>query len=85
LFLGVDGFDLDRGITTHFEPEAMLNRKMVDNAGTVIAITDSSKFGKVCLHRIISVADLDTLITDKDAPAEIAQAVQQLGVDLQLA
>jgi len=31
------------------------------------------------------VADLDTLITDKDAPAEIAQAVQQLGVDLQLA
>jgi len=85
LFLGVDGFDLERGITTHFEPEAMLNRKMVENAGTVIAITDSSKFGKVCLHRIIAVAELDTLITDKDAPAEIVQAIQQLGVDVQLA
>ena len=85
LFLGVDGFDLDRGVTTHFEPEAMLNRKMVENAGTVIAITDSSKFGKVCLHRIIAVAELDTLITDKDAPAEIVQAIQQLGVDVQLA
>jgi DeoR family transcriptional regulator of aga operon len=85
LFLGVDGFDLERGITTHFEPEAMLNRKMVENAGTVIAITDSSKFGKVCLHRIIAVAELDTLITDKDAPEEIVQAVQQLGVDVQQA
>jgi DeoR family transcriptional regulator of aga operon len=58
---------------------------MVENAGTVIAITDSSKFGKVCLHRIIAVAELDTLITDKDAPAEIVQAIQQLGVDVQLA
>jgi len=85
LFLGVDGFDLDRGVSTHFEPEAMLNRKMVENAGTVIAITDSSKFGRVCLHRIIAVAELDTLITDKDAPAEIVQAIQQLGVEVQLA
>ena len=85
LFLGVDGFDLERGVTTHFEPEAMLNRKMVENAGTVIAITDSSKFGRVCLHRIIAVAELDTLITDRDAPAEIVQAIQQLGVEVQQA
>jgi DeoR family transcriptional regulator of aga operon len=85
LFLGVDGFDLERGITTHFEPEAMLNRKMVENAGHVIAITDSSKFGKVCLHRIMTVADLDTLITDRDAPDEIVQAAQALGVDVQKA
>ena len=82
LFLGVDGFDLDRGVSTHFEPEAMLNRKMVENAGTVIAITDSSKFGRVCLHRIIAVAELDTLITDRDAPEEIVSAIQALGVEV---
>jgi DeoR family transcriptional regulator of aga operon len=85
LFLGVDGFDLERGITTHFEPEAMLNRKMVENAGSIIAITDSSKFGKVCLHRIIAVSELDILITDKDAPEEIVEAIRQLGVDVQKA
>jgi len=85
LFLGVDGFDLERGITTHYEPEALLNRKMVENAGTVIAITDSSKFGKVCLHRIIAVAELDTLITDKEAPEEIVAAIQQLGVEVRRA
>src|SRR5690242_12805945 len=65
LFLGVDGFDLERGITTHYEPEALLNRKMVEAARVVISITDSSKFGKVCLHRIIPVTALNVLITDR--------------------
>ena len=85
LFLGVDGFDLERGITTHYEPEALLNRKMVEAARMVISITDSSKFGKVCLHRIIPVTALDMLITDSGAPEEISQASQQLGFDLLLA
>jgi DeoR family transcriptional regulator, aga operon transcriptional repressor len=85
LFLGVDGFDLERGITTHYEPEALLNRKMVEAARLVIAITDSSKFGKICLHRIISVGELNTLITDSSAPEEIRQASQQLGFGLLLA
>jgi len=85
LFLGVDGFDLERGITTHYEPEAILNRRMVQNAGAVVAITDSSKFGKICLHRILSIGELDTLITDTDAPDEIRQASQQHGFQLLLA
>lgn len=85
LFLGVDGFDLDRGITTHYEPEAMLNRKMVAAAGAVIVITDSSKFGQVCLHRILPVTGLDTLITDLGAPEEIRQASQTLGFELLVA
>jgi DeoR family transcriptional regulator, aga operon transcriptional repressor len=85
LFLGVDGFDLERGITTHYEPEAMLNRKMVEAARMVVAISDSSKFGKICLHRIIPVSDLNVLITDTNAPEEIRQASHQLGFELMLA
>jgi len=85
LFLGVDGMDLERGITTHYEPEAMLNRKMVEAARVVVAITDSSKFGRICLHRIIPIGELDKLITDTDAPEDIRQASQQLGFELLLA
>lgn len=85
LFLGVDGFDLERGITTHYEPEAMLNRKMVEAARLVVSIADSSKFGKICLHRIIPVTALDMLITDTGAPEEIIHASQQLGFELLLA
>jgi DeoR family transcriptional regulator of aga operon len=85
LFLGVDGFDLERGITTHYEPEALLNRKMVEASRQVIAITDSSKFGKICLHRIIPVSALNMLITDTGATEDIIQASHQLGFELQLA
>jgi DeoR family transcriptional regulator of aga operon len=82
LFLGVDGFDLERGITTHYEPEAMLNRRMVEAARVVAAITDSSKFGRVCLHRIIAVSELDILLTDTGAPQYIRQASQLRGFQL---
>jgi DeoR family transcriptional regulator, aga operon transcriptional repressor len=71
LFLGVDGFDIECGITTHYEPEAMLNRKMVEAAREVIAVTDGSKFGRVCLHRIIDIADIDALVTDEAIPEAI--------------
>lgn len=79
LFLGVDGFDVERGITTHYEPEAMLNRKMVQAAGRVIAVTDSSKFGRTCLHRIINAGEIDDLVTDETVPEEIALAAERLG------
>ena len=85
LFLGVDGFDLERGITTHHEPEARLNRKMAEAARSIVAITDSSKFGKICLHSIISISELDTLITDTGVPEEIQQASESFGFELLLA
>ncbi|HET9033538.1 MAG TPA: DeoR/GlpR family DNA-binding transcription regulator [Dokdonella sp.] len=85
LFLGVDGFDLERGITTHYEPEAVLNRKMVEAARKVIAITDSSKFGKVCLHRIVPITSLNTLISDAETPDDVRQASRHLGFELLLA
>jgi DeoR family transcriptional regulator of aga operon len=84
LFLGVDGFDIDCGITTHHEPEAILNRKMVQAARQVIAVTDQSKFGRVCLHRIIDLADLDDLITDGPLPDDIAAAGQRFGFRIQI-
>ena len=85
LFLGVDGFHLDRGITTHYEPEAQLNRKMARAAHAVIAVTDSSKFGRTCLHRIVDLTDLDALVTDSDAPDYVRAASETLGFTLHLA
>ena len=78
LFLGVDGFDLERGITTHHEAEAMLNRKMAEVAREVIAVADSSKFGRVCLHRIIGLNELTALVTDVGAADYLAQTNENL-------
>jgi DeoR family transcriptional regulator of aga operon len=79
LFLGVDGLDIECGITTHHEPEAILNRKMVQAARQVIAVTDQSKFSRVCLHQIIDLSELDDLVTDGPLPDGIAAAGQRFG------
>jgi DeoR family transcriptional regulator of aga operon len=85
LFLGVDGFDFERGITTHYEPEAMLNRKMAKAARQVIAVTDRSKFGKVCLHRILNVEEIDDLVADVIEADAVQAAADRLGFRLHLA
>lgn len=82
LFLGVDGLDIERGVTTHHEPEAQLNRRMVDTAREVIAVTDASKFGRICLHRIIGLSELDALVTDAGAPDYIDEAANRFGFQL---
>lgn len=79
LFLGVDGLDLEAGITTHHEPEALLNRKMLQAARRVVAVTDGSKLGRVCLHRIAGLDRIDDLVIDATAAAELAPAAARFG------
>ncbi len=85
LFLGVDGFHMGKGITTHFEPEASLNRTMRKAASQTIVVTDSSKFGKVCLHQILDTADVSIVITDSGIPDEYRSGLDKLGVEVVVA
>ncbi|UTV29637.1 transcriptional repressor AgaR [Photobacterium atrarenae] len=80
IFLGVDGFHIRAGITTHNENEARLNRAMCDAAKEVIVVTDSSKFDKVSLHKIIPCDLINTLITDKNIPQDYLHALSGQGI-----
>lgn len=82
LVLGVDGFDIDAGLTTHFEPEAQLNRRMVQQASQVIVVTDSSKFGQQAFHRICDWRAVDVLVTDSGISEPYRQALAQHGTQL---
>jgi DeoR family transcriptional regulator of aga operon len=85
LFLGVDGFHMEKGITTHFEPEAQLNRLMRKTASNVIVVTDSSKFGKICLHQIVELEFVSTVITDAGIPDEYRRGLEELGIKVVVA
>ncbi|KGQ70933.1 transcriptional regulator [Chelonobacter oris] len=80
VFLGVDGYDLKSGITTHNEQEANLNRLMCDISAQIIVVTDSSKFGKHSFHVIRDFAGIDMLVTDNDIPPDYLQAFEAQGV-----
>ena len=81
-FLGVDGFDLRAGITTHHEQEASLNRLMCSISEQVIAVADSSKFGKRSCHMIREFGDIDVLVTDSGIPEEYVQGLRDMKVEV---
>ena len=85
LFLGVDGFDLQFGLTTHHEAEASLNHKMVERARKVIVLADSSKFGFISLHRIVQLDRIDTLITDANISAQYRNGLRDAGIEVLIA
>src|SRR4029078_10425982 len=66
LFLGVDGFDLDFGISTPDPEEAHLNQIMIEISKEVIVVTDSSKFQRRGLVLIAPVKRINTVVTDKN-------------------
>lgn len=82
LFLGVDGFHMVRGITTHFEAEAILNRLMCKAATEIIVVTDSSKFGHMCLHKIHESAGVDKIITDNRIPGDYLDGLRHQGIEM---
>lgn len=85
LFLGVDGFDLKEGLTTPNLSEASVNRLMISIAKEVIVVADHSKFNRVMFSHIASLDAVDTVISDKLLPQEIAERIRETGIKLILA
>ena len=80
--LGVDGFDLKTGLSTHFEAEATLNRLMCEVAREVIVVTDSSKFERRGFHLICSAMQVHTLVTDSGIPPAYVEELTRMGVQV---
>lgn len=84
LFLGVDGLDPLMGVTTHNEDEARLNRCMCEASKKIIVVTDSSKFHRISLHKIISIERVDKIITDNKIPSALRDFFANKGIDVLL-
>ncbi len=80
LFLGVDGIDLEFGLTTTNVQEAHLNRKMMQVSQKTIVLADSTKFGRRGFGRICGIEEIDRIITDKGIPPHTVKALESLGV-----
>lgn len=82
LFLGVDGIDLEYGLTTTNSMEASLNKQMIKAAQKIIILADSSKFGKKGFGRICGLEDIDQIITDKGIDLQTISKLHKLGIDV---
>lgn len=78
-FIGVAGITED-GISDFNIEEASLRRQVIRNARQVIALADHSKFGIRAVSNICPLADIDVLITDEKAPANLLARIEKSGV-----
>jgi DeoR family transcriptional regulator of aga operon len=65
LFLAADGITLEHGISTPKFEESKINLAMVGIAREKYLVADSSKFGQNSLSRIVSLWEMNGVITDK--------------------
>jgi DeoR family transcriptional regulator of aga operon len=84
LFIGVDGIDLDYGLTTSDMNEAHINQQMIAAAQKIIVLTDSSKFDKRGFSKICDLDSIHHIITDTNAPAHIIKMIQERNIEVTL-
>lgn len=82
LFLGVDGIDLEMGLTTTSLMEARLNQKMIEAAQITIVLADSSKFGKRGLGKICALDQIQHVITDNGIAPAMVKLLEDRGINV---
>jgi DeoR family transcriptional regulator, aga operon transcriptional repressor len=82
LFLGVDGLDVHFGLSTPNLLEAKVNRAMMDVSRIVVAVCDSSKFGRRSLSLIAPPSEVHRIITDRLAPRNDIAQLRKSGIEI---
>lgn len=85
LFLGVDSFNIEEGVSTPNMEEAHINQTMMAMAKETLAVFDSSKFNKRSFTFIASVDKINTIITDDGIPSDMKLKLKKKGVHLIIA
>ena len=85
LFLGVDGIDVDYGVTTSNIEEAELNRAMMGVCLKTIVLCDSSKFGRKGFGKICNLDKIDVIVTDDGISESMRSILEELGIEVIIA
>jgi DeoR family transcriptional regulator of aga operon len=80
LFLGIDGIDLDFGLSITNLTEASLNQKMIESAQIVAVLADSSKFGRRGLGKVCNLDQIQYIITDSGVLPNTVKLLEERGI-----
>jgi DeoR/GlpR family transcriptional regulator of sugar metabolism len=83
-FFGAHGITLDEGLTDVSADEADVKRVLVAMCRQVVAVLDATKWGRVGLASFAALDQIDTIITDQSAPAELVAQVRAAGANVLL-
>lgn len=84
-FIGVDGISAENGLTAHSEHESTITAAFIRNAAQTFLLCDSSKVGKDSYIKFGSLAEISSLVTDKELSTGLQDQLVQKGLNVILA
>lgn len=84
-FLGVAGINENSGMTDFGMDEVETKKAFIERSREVIALADSSKFGKTSFITICKCDDIKQIITDDDVDSQMQTNLKKKGVNIVVA
>ncbi|GAB3134162.1 DeoR/GlpR family DNA-binding transcription regulator [Tsukamurella serpentis] len=84
-FLGTNGVSVARGLSTPDADEAAVKTALAGAADFVVLLADSAKFERESLVAFAGLGVIDVMITDAPPPVDLAAALAEHGVDVEIA
>lgn len=82
LFLGVNGFSIEHGLTTPNPSEAEICRVMIEIAKETIVVADHTKLESVSFAKIANIECVDKLITDSDVDEKYVKQLREREIEV---
>lgn len=80
VIIGIHGIDINQGLTNHYLPETMTDRKITHMGKYLIIVADHTKCGIISTSQVAPITAINTLVTDNDTPQEFIQQLQDIGI-----
>lgn len=81
-FFGAHGLNLPEGLTDVSADEAEVKRRLVAMCRQTIAVLDATKWGRVGLASFAQPEEIDTVITDAHAPADLVEQIRAASIEV---
>lgn len=85
VFFSARGLSVKGGLTDASLVEAEVKNRLIQSAKTAIALIDHTKFGVLAFSSIVSLSQVDILITDREPDAGMRKLLSDSGVELVVA
>ena len=85
VYFGADSVDPLTGLSTFNDEEAHQSAAMMAVSRRIVVLVESTKFRAPMLHQFCDIGRIDTIVTDENIPADVAQKIRDAGVKLMIA
>ncbi len=80
--LGVCSLHPEKGITIPDMEESIISRAVIEQSADVAALATINKLGTASYFTVGKIQELDMIITEKNAPADLLQPYKDLGIEI---